>query len=1175
METEEFTLADTPWYYGAYLNMARHNIFLLNKHLEEKYPHFNPFKDFKHSKKFQDDRCIDEPEVFLNAVFNTDETSSFLNKPYSTYRYLVKRHYLSLLRVFHEERGIDLDNNQKVAYNKLSSFLTTAFRVINQFRNLFSHAFNTDKNVNTFNDAKDTSLWLDIKSLEAHTIFVDTLETLFSAAREYTKERYPAFAQIDDRYLEGTTYKLFEENNQHFSENGFRFFISLFLENQYAIPFLQKFRGFKNTQGDFLYTLKVFTAYSLKLPDVRLDNHDPKHTLLLTMLNELRKCPSALYNNLSEENKKQFHPELTDESIRNLLENSLVNEKGYEAAMALEKIIPLIRKKERFTYFALRYLEETNALPQLSFQIALGGLLLKKYEKEIVGIKDTRHILKNIKAFGKLSYFENLTAQDVLNELPDRDTAWQFQTYAPTYHIADNKIGFYLHNNQQSKYPTIKQQRPNQPTGYISIHALPKLVLHTMLNDNDTIQQCIKDFINEYKKFLDINTLNALKKELVYTPETFTRRIIKEKKLLTKKGKVFLNESRKQDFLKKYKLTEETLQQNYKAVKNREWNSFNDKEKEYAAQINYHYLLTERKTKLNTALKTSGYTITVNQLPTRIVHYLTETVAPSITTQIHQKIARICNDLKQRSKKVETVKQGAIARYLTENIIELIIDKSVKQRISSVHANLIQRYLALYESGNNKQQLLAILTTLKLFDLEKGHPFLTRETIEKQATLVEFYACYLKKQKNWITTSFLKKGKKGGYSLRDNKIPYKWLKLKRKMEQNDMITWIANKKSFAVELPNTLFNELDSSTFNNFKKKYNNLLVDKTVAFEATDHYTNWLNNLLGTQSFYRINRHYTIDKKTHCIAIDEIDKGAKELSKKYNRYVIKNEKKIRYTQTKDRITLVMCYKLLTETTNFTSENFNLAEITPKENPLLNAPINIKHKVKRWEIEVKNYGELQENEGYKWTIKDFGRIKRILADRRLKELLTYFETKSIPLEFIEYQLKQYDTYRPLIFKYLYYFEKAIAAVYKEDLLTQKREKGEKHNGIEFTIFTEILLKNSNEDVAEALSVIKKIRDKFSHSQFPKNITASIPDATIKTFIKEQLETPNSSEKQQITDLYCSLTKNIFNELKDTMIMILDSIQDSKNEAFYSYKSKIQEEKTSSKYHYNTQDQLIT
>src|SRR5690606_39333564 len=58
-------------------------------------------------------------------------------------------------------------------------------------------------------------------------------------------------------------------------------------------------------------------------------------------------------------------------------------------------------------YFALRFIDEFELLPNIRFQINVGKLHLKQYEKRIIGVATDRRILKSIKRFGKLSDFEN------------------------------------------------------------------------------------------------------------------------------------------------------------------------------------------------------------------------------------------------------------------------------------------------------------------------------------------------------------------------------------------------------------------------------------------------------------------------------------------------------------------------------------------------------------------------------------------------------------------------------------------------------------------------------------------------------------------------------------------------------------------------------------------------
>lgn len=139
-EKTNYNLNETPWYFGAHLNMARHNMFVLINHLTEKFKYlgFNKI----------DDDCEIIKDNILTSIFNPNN-SNYEAERFKVYKYLVKRHYLPFVKIFHEKNGIQLDSNPIVDYHRLNQFINISFTHINKFRNSYTHylAVDDDKKI--------------------------------------------------------------------------------------------------------------------------------------------------------------------------------------------------------------------------------------------------------------------------------------------------------------------------------------------------------------------------------------------------------------------------------------------------------------------------------------------------------------------------------------------------------------------------------------------------------------------------------------------------------------------------------------------------------------------------------------------------------------------------------------------------------------------------------------------------------------------------------------------------------------------------------------------------------------------------------------------------------------------------------------------------------------------
>ncbi|TDS56528.1 type VI-B CRISPR-associated RNA-guided ribonuclease Cas13b [Myroides indicus] len=1100
-EKTNYNLNETPWYFGAYLNMARHNMFVLINHLTEKFKYlgFNKI----------DDDCEIIKDNILTSIFNPNN-SNYEAERFKVYKYLVKRHYLPFVKIFHEKNGVQLDSNPIVDYHRLNQFINISFTHINKFRNSYTHYLAVDNDKNIIKERK--------KAID--NLIVEDLKKLFKHAPDFALQRFKD-SQEENNFNHLDLYSILENNK--LTEHGFYFFTNLFLNQTYAIQFLKKISGFKNeTIPAFKATLQTFTAYAVKTPDIRLDNDDRNQSLLLEMMNELQKCPNELYRYLSEEDQKKFQPTLDTNSKTNFILNSIdynaIHDDDIDSL--LSETTSLRRSTNRFPYFALRFLEENNFLNNIRFQINIGKLHVRSYPKTIAHEKINRRIQKQIKGFGKLSDFENKEAE-VLEKLNFNNDNCYFDQYSPHYNIVNNKIGFFLFESGE-KTVIQKEQKLVKPTGFISIHDLPKIVMLSILKPNE-VENTIKRFIDiNTSDILNISKLDAIKSNLTLTPVAFTKRREKLKSITTENGYEFLNNDIERKIFSENKL-------NHDSILTYENKKINKKDKEHISQIKYKLLLKNRKQNLQKALTQK---ILVDQLPQKVVDYLLNLESIAEKKLIHAKIKSIKDEAKSKlrwiKKEVELpkedqkIKLGEIATFIARDILNMIISLEVKEKFTSAYYNKLQNKIA-YFSGS-KKEIIAMCKELQLFNKIIGHVFLTKDQIEQSKGIIDFYQTYLESKISWIDQKLFRKGKEGGYIIPDNtNVPFTISSFKTNIAAQDFNNWLANKKKLPINLPTSLF---DKNLCESLCKK----LKTNKIDYKETDKFSILFAKSLKNdkQPFYDFKRVYECSQTGESVLVNTQNIHGKAIKSKYGKRAEENEKIIRFILTQDRVVKRMCEFILAQNT---TENLqlDLSSFIPLSNQTpLNSAFSFKHVInlekgkmltiiaednehQRSEVEefnkltsVEDQQKYSKQKGYQWTMKDFGRFKRFVSDKRIFNLLSFLETDTVTFDFITYQFREYDKIRSAVFQQTFELEEYIATNDLENLINEEFKRRRDFEEVQFKVYLKVL---ENKTDSNTIEILQNIRNKFSHSEFPildeKETIKKITSKQIDTFEKEK------------------------------------------------------------------------
>ncbi len=1065
------TLKADPQYFGACINMALHNVYLINNHLAGKFGN----------------GIVLANEADIGNYFLTTKVT---DNPNHYYSYLVR--LLPFVRIYNTallpaaEKKAEHFRHESIDFEALAVVLKECFTQLRDFRNGYSH-FYTKTNT---------------RKLDVPVSLAELLRTLYQEAILYTKQRFSAvLADEDFNHLHKT---ILVGQDNIITQHGLTFFICLFLQREYAFLFLSKVKGFKNTQTKaFLATREVFCAFCLNLPAEKLISTDREQAMILDMLNYLNRCPDELFDCLSANDKVPFQPTLNTEKMSNVTSNSMSSETDYEDYDDYIKSITSRRRHgDRFPYFALRYLDEQPGFTP-RFHLNLGKAILKSYPKMVLGKEVVRDVVSDIKTFGRLGdfFFDDATTEEEREEKAKNrlrlDADIRFTQYAPHYHIKSNKIALSTTGNAT-------------PNAQLSIHELPKLVLLELLCKGRAAALIGAFLTTHTTKLLNRTFIEDIKQQLGFE-ESLQRAFFNRKKVL---------------------------------------NSFN--------YLKYAENIEVRKKHLDGVL--AQYHLSSRQVPGRIVDYWLNIKLVKEETTIKNNLKEQKKECKDRLKQLQQNRGpriGEMATWLAKDIVAMVIDEGVKQKITSFYYDKMQECLALFADRDKKSYFLGLCTeALNLFDTKVGHPFLEKIDFNTINRTTDLYRAYLnakgagtrpkkihdkengafkevEEEYNWMYNTFYEKQK--------NKKTGKWetliripatggplpLSIKKMLkERSSFDAWLTNTgagkedaaRPRAVDLPTNLF---DAALTDLLKEKAG---IDPADArrYNYSRLLELWLKD---TQPFYNGKREYQLYKdaggtpavkvtftpgsaqsyaayfkepmerylQTETSRIKKQNKQAgKHIKAKplpdpanvlnsFNRAITENEKLIRFSQTKDRVMCLILQELMQARTDM-QVTFLLKDIYPgSERSPLNMPFTIRQRVP---VNAKKAVREKIVTDANRKVKDYGALRKLLTDRRLPTLFGYFPEDEIPYTLLRMELEAYNNYKDALFDQVFALEKACIVKMTDEEIEKELIEKSKFNNIQHTPYLDWLEKNGflNKNDKEVLLVV---RNAFSHNEFPE------------------------------------------------------------------------------------------
>ncbi|MFP3765656.1 type VI-B CRISPR-associated RNA-guided ribonuclease Cas13b [Prevotella intermedia] len=520
--TESTNMLDNKHFWAAFLNLARHNVYITVNHI-------NKVLELKNKK--DQDIIIDNDQDILAIKTHWEKVNGDLNKT-ERLRELMTKHFPFLETAIYTKNKEDKEEVKQEKQAKAQSFdslkhcLFLFLEKLQEARNYYSHYKYSES-------TKEPMLEKELLK-KMYNIFDDNIQLVIKDY-QHNKDINPNedFKHLD-RTEEDFNYYFTRNKKGNITASGLLFFVSLFLEKKDAIWMQQKLKGFKdNRESKKKMTHEVFCRSRMLLPKLRLESTQTQDWILLDMLNELIRCPKSLYERLQGDDREKFRVPFDPA------------DEDYDAEQEPFKNT-LVRHQDRFPYFALRYFDYNEIFTNLRFQIDLGTYHFSIYKKLIGGQKEDRHLTHKLYGFERIQEFAKQNHPDewkaIVKDLDTYETSNEryISETTPHYHLENQKIGIRFRNGNNDIWPSLETNGENnekrkykldkqyQAEAFLSVHELLPMMFYYLLlkkeepnNDKKNasivegfIKREIRDIYKLYDAFAngEINNIDDLEK---------------------------------------------------------------------------------------------------------------------------------------------------------------------------------------------------------------------------------------------------------------------------------------------------------------------------------------------------------------------------------------------------------------------------------------------------------------------------------------------------------------------------------------------------------------------------------------------------------------------------------------------------------------------------------------
>lgn len=1073
--------------FAAYFNMARQNLYMVMQRISQiigvdtaaiKENHLSDiikkWQNLKSDKKEFVSRQLYKHLPFLKCMTDVE-------------------------RIRQKKKAVDVD--------MLFSVLQNVVVVLTLERDKASHPTFVDERLNDSNYIKSESLVVRCLN-HCFTVAVRMIKGRFSLTSSdlefITKKRY-AQRKINPEF----EYSIVDEK-RHLSDIGRIFLICQFIEKQYATMFFDAMQEQKgpskvsafygnHPEKERKIIREIFSAYRLRPYKERLDGEMESTALALDMLNELKKCPSELFDHLSPRDQEVFRVSSSDDESETEI---------------LQK-----RYSDRFAYLSLRFIDEQKLFDKIRFQVNFGKYrtCLAESKKCVDNLERIRVVQKDLNAFRRYGELEaerlkmldtgnwhGVKVESTTEVTHEKNSDFPYITNSKTRYVFNgDRIGLGLwvqdgdFNSFGNYMPKIADGKVScvQPVCWLSVYEIPALLFHLYLcNKNKKkgeTEKLIKDQVSLYKKlFKELETIEKIKCRNVKSPRP----------------------EEYKEFEEKYGI---------------KWKDVPEKIRDY---------LTGRSR--------SGFRLYAEALVKKEIE-ATETRIERFENNI-KKVSSVDNKMGKRM--YVDIKPGALATFLMRDILSFQSsakdgDARGSDKLTGLNYRVLQSNIAQYNLDKiDYRDFRQMFVKAGLVESDHSHPFLKEVLDCKPCDVLDFYKIYLEKKLSYLKSVQREKTYSEEFFLHPDRL--RWGK-----HDKDYFQGLAKRyMEQPIELPRGLFKDDITAMLQkeDFPDDVKAKLADSNVAYMILLYHKYIANDDL--QDFYAFPRNYRIvdllesgkgrmksRKEKAYLTLEEYEKrdlkkekdslvSSLQKEETYNKGKIRfreatveekmqedkhltkclkeyddNERSLRRYKVQDILLFYMAKKALGDSV----EEFKLEEISPSsEKSILDVPVpfwitlNVKSadgtvrpvKIKQDSLKIKKY-------------KDF---YRFIYDDRVKSLLPLVDDLKVEIDKsdLEEELSRYDRLRPAVFDTLLGFERYIESIFPE-------LKTGRHG------FSDSLAKADALDETERKE-IRLIRNAFSHNQYPdievvKN--GKMPEIAEKTNMRLKEQVEKSRQKQ--------------------------------------------------------------
>ena len=485
-ESACYTLNDKH-FWAAFLNLARHNVYITINHIN----------------KLLEIRQIDNDEKVLDIKALWQKVDKDINQKARLRELMIKHFPFLEFAIYNNNKDGKQEEKQAKAqsFESLKDCLFLFLKKLQESRNYYSHYKYSES-------SQEPKLEKELRK-KMYNIF-DASIRLVKEDYQYNKDIDP---EKDFKHLERKedfNYLFTDKDNKRkITKNGLLFFVSLFLEKKDAIWMQQKLRGFKDNRGNKeKMTHEVFCRSRMLLPKIRLESTQTQDWILLDMLNELIRCPKSLYERLQGAYREKF--KVPFDSI----------DEDYDAEQEPFRNT-LVRHQDRFPYFALRYFDYNEIFKNLRFQIDLGTYHFSIYKKLIGDNKEDRHLTHKLYGFERIQEFAKQKRpnewQALVKDLDIYETSNEqyISETTPHYHLENQKIGIRFKNKKDKIWPSLETNgkenekskynldKSFQAEAFLSVHELLPMMFYYLLlkkeepNNDEKNASIVEGFIKK------------------------------------------------------------------------------------------------------------------------------------------------------------------------------------------------------------------------------------------------------------------------------------------------------------------------------------------------------------------------------------------------------------------------------------------------------------------------------------------------------------------------------------------------------------------------------------------------------------------------------------------------------------------------------------------------------